>query len=71
MENVRFRRVKVFRRVVPQYSTAKTNHPAAFVPNREHDPITETIVSAALLVIDQHPGIQQQCLVIAVITEAL
>ena len=58
MENIGFRGVQVFRRIVTEYATTKTNHPSSFIANREHHPITETIVGSALVIVDQHSGIQ-------------
>ncbi len=59
MENVCFRRVQVFGGIVAQHTPAKTNHPTAFIANGEHHPLAETIVTASLIVSDQHARINQ------------
>ncbi len=61
MENRRFRRVQIFWRSATQHPSAKTDHPAATIPDRKHDPIPETIITATAIPTDQHTQLNQLC----------
>ena len=60
MENIGFRRVKVFRQGITQHATTKTNHPASLIADREHHPFAEAVVTAPLIVRHQHAGIDKR-----------
>ncbi|VFS59985.1 Uncharacterised protein [Kluyvera cryocrescens] len=69
MENIGFRGVQVFRRIVTEYAATKTNYPASFVANRKHHAIAKTVVRSSLVIGDQHSGIEQQLSVVDITAE--
>ena len=60
MENIGFRGVQILRQGIAQHASTKTNDPTTFVADGEHHPFAEAIVTASLIVGDQHPRINQR-----------
>ncbi|STR43752.1 Uncharacterised protein [Klebsiella michiganensis] len=60
MENIGLRGVQVLRHAVTQHATTKTNHPASLIADGEHHPFAEAVVTASLIVSDQHARINQR-----------
>ncbi len=60
MENIGLRGVQVFWQRIAQHAPAKTNHPASLIADREHHPFAEAVVTAPLIVGDQHARINKR-----------
>jgi hypothetical protein len=60
MEYVGFRGVQILRQGIAQHSSAKPNHPASLIADGEHHPFAEAVVTASLIVGDQHAGINKR-----------
>jgi hypothetical protein len=61
----RFRGVEVLRQGIAQHASTKTNYPATFVADGEHHPFAEAVVTASLIVGDQHARIDQRFTIFA------
>ncbi len=66
MENVGFRRVKVFRQGIAQHAATKTNYPATLIANREHHPFAEAVIVTSLVIGDQHARIDEGFTIFAI-----
>ena len=60
MEYVGFRGVQILRQGIAQHSSAKPNYPASLIADGEHHPFAEAVVTAPLIVRDQHACINQR-----------
>ena len=65
------RGVEVFGGGIVHYPAAKANDVSTDVNDGEHDPIAESVIDAAVLVVDGQTGVQQIPLVIALIGQGL
>ena len=54
VEDGRLGRVEVFGGSITRHPSTETDDPAATIPDRKHDPVAESVIATALILLDQH-----------------
>ena len=59
-----------FRQGIAQHASTKTNYPATFIANREHDALAKAVVATPLIVGYQHAGVDKRLAIFTIAAKA-